>query len=811
MSAPTTSVRIPIKSRPLKAQPEPEPRIKIIKDGTIDSIADVINNGQAKKIIVMTGAGISTAAGIKDFRSPGTGLYDDLQKYNLPFPEAVFDLAFFKNSPQPFYSLAKELYPGRYRPTLTHYLLPLLAKRKILLRSYTQNIDSLERISGLDEDLLVEAHGSFATSKCVLCEMTSDPEWAKSHILNSEIPYCKRCGGLVKPSITFFGESLPSKFSKMADNDFEECDLLIVLGTSLKVEPFNRLIGKVSPRCPRLLINREKAGQELHSGFDFDDKQKYTVQRDALFLGNCDEGVRKLASLCGWETELQAMYDEGHLQLKLSEEQEQLKPLPSIHNHDQDNEDEQDDLQLDEDTEESSALQSSTSTDTSSLDDITLRFGQYTLSSQTDDAKPSSKTTTSTSSDVTFESGEKESTPPPSASVKVAEPDTPLPARNSENAGSDTQIGQTAGPKKSTESVTGEDQEGTKTQSNVSSPVPERSLSLQETPVKLDSPTSQDQSDFPPVLSPNSSPGSPSPSIIEQLTMKKSSEQVDQPTDQQIAEGPSEPHSQQEALVAGPAATAAVEKSCGSEQATAAVPAKQEKLETNNHHNNNNNNNNNNNSNSNNNNSNNDKTTSRSVMSGAHSVPPYILTPASSLSEVSSGSDSSQFLPTLTAPGPGPRQPFSACVPVTTMWTNSPLTEVSHTFHSSSSNSHHSSSGGVHSSNLIDDAGVGGDDDNTHDHQVNFSSSGEGSHSIHGLVGGGGGGGGPNGGSTNHFAWRKRRRDLLDHHHHLQFQHGYSGTGGLKGGAELRHSRGHGTLTPHYLTSGRVTKRRRVM
>jgi len=80
-----------------------------------------------------------------------------------------------------------------------------------------------------------------------------------------------------------------------------DCDLLIVLGTSLKVEPFNKLITQVSTRCPRLLINREKAGQELHSGFDFDDRWKYTVQRDAWYLGNCDIGVKKLVSLCGWE------------------------------------------------------------------------------------------------------------------------------------------------------------------------------------------------------------------------------------------------------------------------------------------------------------------------------------------------------------------------------------------------------------------------------------------------------------------------------------------------------------------------------
>jgi NAD-dependent deacetylase sirtuin 2 len=69
----------------------------------------------------------------------------------------------------------------------------------------------------------------------------------------------------------------------------------------LKVEPFNKLLGKVPSSCPRLLINREKAGEELERGFDFDAKSPDAARRDALFLGNCDEGVRKLAALCGWE------------------------------------------------------------------------------------------------------------------------------------------------------------------------------------------------------------------------------------------------------------------------------------------------------------------------------------------------------------------------------------------------------------------------------------------------------------------------------------------------------------------------------
>ncbi|KAF9908743.1 NAD-dependent protein deacetylase sirtuin-2 [Linnemannia zychae] len=301
-----------------------KPREHILKDNTIESVAEFINNGSAKNIIVMSGAGISTAAGIKDFRSPGTGLYDDLERFNLPYPEAVFDISFFKEKPDPFYRLAKELLPGRYRPTFTHYLLPLLAKKGLLLRSYTQNIDMLERLTGLDEELLVEAHGSFATSECIECDELCDNAIVRKHILKGTIPHCNKCKGLVKPTITFFGENLPDRFGDLVKVDFKKCDLLIVLGTSLQVQPFNQLITSVPATCPRLLINREKAGEDIHHGFDFDDKWKYTIQRDALFLGNCDDGVRKLAQLCGWEGELQAMFEAGNIEMGLAEELEAL-------------------------------------------------------------------------------------------------------------------------------------------------------------------------------------------------------------------------------------------------------------------------------------------------------------------------------------------------------------------------------------------------------------------------------------------------------------------------------------------------------
>ena len=78
-------------------------------------------------------------------RTPGTGLYDNLQKYRLPEPSAVFDTVYFNHNPRPFFSLAKELYPGKFSPNLVHCFVRLLQDKGVLLRNYTQNIDGLER------------------------------------------------------------------------------------------------------------------------------------------------------------------------------------------------------------------------------------------------------------------------------------------------------------------------------------------------------------------------------------------------------------------------------------------------------------------------------------------------------------------------------------------------------------------------------------------------------------------------------------------------------------------------------------------
>ncbi|KAB7495607.1 NAD-dependent protein deacetylase sirtuin-3, mitochondrial, partial [Armadillidium nasatum] len=90
---------------------------KLSNNNEIARASEIIS--EATNILVMTGAGLSTPSGIPDFRSPGTGLYDNLQKFNLPYPEAIFDIHYFMMDPKPFFTLAQDLYPGiNYKPNI---------------------------------------------------------------------------------------------------------------------------------------------------------------------------------------------------------------------------------------------------------------------------------------------------------------------------------------------------------------------------------------------------------------------------------------------------------------------------------------------------------------------------------------------------------------------------------------------------------------------------------------------------------------------------------------------------------------------
>ncbi|KAF2074535.1 hypothetical protein CYY_004162 [Polysphondylium violaceum] len=275
----------------------------VLQDTTLSGIANYIKSNQCKNIIVMTGAGISVAAGIPDFRSPKTGLYDSLDKYNLPYKEAIFDIEYFRENPKPFFVLSKELFPGNFKPTMVHYFIKLLHDKGLLLRNYTQNIDTLERLAGIPPAQLVEAHGSFATSRCIKCKTPHSTEYVKEKIFKDEIPQCTVCKGIVKPDIVFFGEPLPNRFNSYMEEDFPKCDLLIVIGTSLKVQPFASLIN-FAIGVPRVLINYEEVGVSNYGGFKFNEPSN---KLDVKWIGDCQKGIVELAEKLNWKADLEKL------------------------------------------------------------------------------------------------------------------------------------------------------------------------------------------------------------------------------------------------------------------------------------------------------------------------------------------------------------------------------------------------------------------------------------------------------------------------------------------------------------------------
>jgi NAD+-dependent protein deacetylase sirtuin 2 len=301
----------------LSSTDEEESSNPVLITTDIPGVVDAWQRGRFTNIVTMVGAGISTSAGIPDFRSPTSGLYSNLQKYNLPYPEAIFEVDYFRENPQPFFQLAKELYPGSFKPTPSHYFVKLLQDKGLLIRHYTQNIDTLERIAGIKEDKLVEAHGSFATNHCLDCQESYTSEWVKEEIFKDNVPTCKNCNGIVKPDIVFFGENLPERFHVLPHRDFKQCDLLIIMGTSLQVQPFASLIDYVSDDCVRLLINREVGKSSsgflrsmiFGEGFCFDLPGN---RRDVAYEGDCDDGCYHLADQLGFGDELREMVKREH-------------------------------------------------------------------------------------------------------------------------------------------------------------------------------------------------------------------------------------------------------------------------------------------------------------------------------------------------------------------------------------------------------------------------------------------------------------------------------------------------------------------
>merc|ERR1719189_2620094 len=169
---------------------EPPRRKKLTNVNTLQDVVELIRN--SKKIIILTGAGVSVSCGIPDFRSRD-GVYARLAVDfpDLPDPQAMFDIQYFKKDPRPFFKFAREIYPGQFQPSPCHKFIRCVESNGKLLRNYTQNIDTLEQVAGIQN--VIQCHGSFATASCMACKRKVDAEVIREDIFNQTIPKCGRC------------------------------------------------------------------------------------------------------------------------------------------------------------------------------------------------------------------------------------------------------------------------------------------------------------------------------------------------------------------------------------------------------------------------------------------------------------------------------------------------------------------------------------------------------------------------------------------------------------------------------------------
>lgn len=291
-----------------------------------NTVADAVSLIQAsKRVVVLTGAGISVSCGIPDFRSHN-GLYAMLKErgtYDLDDPQQMFDIHYFRETPAVFYSFASQIYPSNFTPSPCHRFIKAIEDRGKLLRNYTQNIDTLETLTGITR--VLQCHGSFATATCIQCRRRIPGTEIEKDIMEHRVPFCTVCMeakkeaeevrlaafkkkakkrgrkeweegsdeeeeaipvGVMKPDITFFGEKLADDFEHALEDDRDKVDLLIVIGTSLRVSPVSEILSHLPHSVPQILINKTPVRH---------------INPDIVLLGNADDIVQHLCEQLAWE------------------------------------------------------------------------------------------------------------------------------------------------------------------------------------------------------------------------------------------------------------------------------------------------------------------------------------------------------------------------------------------------------------------------------------------------------------------------------------------------------------------------------
>ena len=214
---------------------------------TVGDAAELFH--KARRVVVLTGAGISTPSGIPDFRSEGTGLWSRDE------PLEAASLNTFRTAPERFFDWFHPL-AGRIfhaQPNAAHYALAQFEGPECALTVVTQNIDGLHQKAGSQR--VVEMHGTLRTLTCAECfkQFGSEP-FLPAYIEEAKIPRCPNCNGILKPDVILFGEQLPQSAWMEAQRAARQCDLMLVAGSSLEVLPVAGLPMQALDRGAHLIV-----------------------------------------------------------------------------------------------------------------------------------------------------------------------------------------------------------------------------------------------------------------------------------------------------------------------------------------------------------------------------------------------------------------------------------------------------------------------------------------------------------------------------------------------------------------------------
>ena len=218
---------------------------------------------RSKRIVFFGGAGVSTESGIPDFRGVD-GLYNQKFEY---MPEQIISRSFFRNNPAYFYNFYREkMLPLGYEPNVTHKVLARWEQEGKDVTVVTQNIDGLHQKAGSKK--VLELHGSVLRNFCMDCGESHSAEFVRDA---DGVPRCTKCGGIVKPDVVLYEESLNGRTLDKSVKAIQEADMLIVAGTSLTVYPAAGLIRYFSGMY-LVLINLDSTPYDYQADLVIHDK-----------------------------------------------------------------------------------------------------------------------------------------------------------------------------------------------------------------------------------------------------------------------------------------------------------------------------------------------------------------------------------------------------------------------------------------------------------------------------------------------------------------------------------------------------------